>query len=147
MISFGTNKQRNIFCYHILAQWNETRVWCYISHQWEQMHPTLEVKNNVVIRGETKVWIHMGFNLRFHVVQVPNYIIASTIVYACGKFPSPNHIKGFCYMGIKGCFRAILARNQQALYVCIQQNLIKSCIVEDDKWTTLLWMLVGSNWP
>ncbi len=32
MISFGTNKQRNIFCYHILAQWNETRVWCYICH-------------------------------------------------------------------------------------------------------------------
>jgi hypothetical protein len=28
----------------------------------------------------------MGFSLHFHVVQVPNYIIASTIVYACGKF-------------------------------------------------------------
>jgi hypothetical protein len=67
-------------------------------------------------------------------------------MYACGKIPSPNHIKGFCYMGIKGCFSAILARNQQALYVCIQQNLVKSCVVEDDKWTTLLWMLVGSNW-
>jgi len=44
----------------------------------------------------------MGFNLRFHVVQVPNYIIASTIVYACGKILLPNHMKGFFYMGIKG---------------------------------------------
>jgi hypothetical protein len=31
--------------------------------------------------------------------------------------------------------------------VKIQQSVVKSCIVEDDKWTTLLWILVGSNWP
>jgi len=57
------------------------------------MQPTLEIKNNIVIVGKPKLEF-MGFllfKLCFHVVWVPNCMIASTIVDARGKIPSFEH--------------------------------------------------------
>jgi len=58
MTSFHTNNKKMIFAI-ILTQWNENKsMVLYLLCGWRQMHPTLEVMNNIVIMGETKVWVY-----------------------------------------------------------------------------------------
>jgi hypothetical protein len=76
------------------------------------------------------------FSLCFHVVWVPNCMIASTIVHACGKIPSFEHEGDFiiCEVDLKAFKLNKLCTND------VEIQLARSSIMEDDKWATLMWI-------
>jgi len=121
----------------------KTKVWCYICHWWKQMHPTLEVENNIVIMGKLK-FEFMGlllFSLCFHVVRVPNCMTTSTIAHAWGDFAiweaNFRALKFFVWQEI----------NRLCINDVEIQQLPKNSIMEDDKWATLFWTHVGTLIP
>ncbi len=80
------------------------------------------------------------FSLCFHVVWVPNCMIASTIAHACGKTPSLDHGGDFAvweanFGALK--FSTWQEINKPPTYDVEIQQLAKNSIMEDDKWATL----------
>ncbi len=87
------------------------------------------------------------FSLGFHVVRVPNCMTTLTIAHACWKIPSLDHGGDFViwednFIVLK--FSLWQEINKLRTNDVEIQQLVKSSIMEDAKWATLLCTHVGS---